>query len=128
MANEIESLIDELERSYTEVRERLSDPSVYNDHREAADVGRRLKELEKPYKLAQEWRAMKEDVDASQADPELKELVAESETRLAELEEELKVALVEKDPNHPSGGVFNVFFHHWCCCAYHPAIFWAGFN
>jgi peptide chain release factor 1 len=98
VANEIESLIDELERSYTEVRERLSDPSVYNDHREAADVGRRLKELETPYKLAQEWRAMKEDVDASQADPELKELIAESETRLAELEEELKVALVEKDP------------------------------
>ena len=63
MANEIESLIDELERSYTEVQERLSDPSVYNDHREAAEVGRRLKELETPYKLAQEWRAMREDVD-----------------------------------------------------------------
>ena len=59
----IESLIDELERSYTEVQERLSDPAVYNDHREAADVGRRLKELEPPYKLAQEWRAMREDVD-----------------------------------------------------------------
>ena len=41
---------------------------------------------------------MREDVVASQADPELKELVAESETRLAELEEELKVALVEQDP------------------------------
>jgi len=98
VANEIESLIGELERSYTEVRERLSDPAVYNDHREAADVGRRLKELETPYKLAQEWRAMREDVEASQADPELKELIAESETRLAELEEELKVALVEQDP------------------------------
>ena len=61
----IESLIDELERSYTEVRERMSDPSVYNDHHEAADVGRRLKELETPYKLAQEWRAMREDVDAA---------------------------------------------------------------
>ena len=31
----------------------MSDPAVYNDHREAADVGRRLKELERPYKLAQ---------------------------------------------------------------------------
>jgi peptide chain release factor 1 len=41
---------------------------------------------------------MREDVLASQADPELRELVAESETRLAELEEELKLALVEKDP------------------------------
>ena len=64
MAATIENLIDELERSYTEVQERMSDPSVYNDHREAAEVGRRLKELETPYKLAQEWRAMREDVQA----------------------------------------------------------------
>ena len=45
---DIENLIDDLERSYTEVQERMSDPSVYNDHREAAEVGRRLKELEAP--------------------------------------------------------------------------------
>ena len=98
MAATIESLIDDLERSYTEVQERMSDPAVYNDRNEAAAVGRRLKELETPYRLAQEWRAMREDVVASLADPELKELVAESEARLAELEEELKLALVEKDP------------------------------
>jgi peptide chain release factor 1 len=98
MATQIEQLIDDLERTYTEVQERMSDPTVYNDRREAADVGRRLKELETPYKLAQEWRAMREDVEASLADPELTELVAESEQRLAELEEELKLALVETDP------------------------------
>ncbi len=49
----IEQLVDELERSYAETQERMSDPSVYNDHRQAADVGRRLKELEGPYRLAQ---------------------------------------------------------------------------
>ena len=53
----IDELVAELERSYTETQARLSDPTVYNDHREAADVGRRLKELEGPYKLAQEWRS-----------------------------------------------------------------------
>jgi peptide chain release factor 1 len=98
MAATIEALIDELERSYTEVQERMSDPSVYNDHREAAEVGRRLKELETPYKLAQEWRATVEDIEAARADPDLRELLPESEARLAELEEELKLALVEKDP------------------------------
>ena len=98
MAATIESLIDELERSYEEVRERLSDPSVYNDHREAADVGRRLKELEGAYKLAQEWRGVHADVVDARADPDLRELVAESEERLAALEEELKLALVERDP------------------------------
>jgi peptide chain release factor 1 len=98
VAATIESLIDELERSYEEVRERLSDPSVYNDHREAADVGRRLKELEGAYKLAQEWREVRADVVDARADPDLRELVAESEERLAALEEELKLALVDKDP------------------------------
>ena len=52
MATTLDNLVDEIERNFTETRERMSDPAVYNDHREAADVGRRLKELETPYKLA----------------------------------------------------------------------------
>ena len=52
----LDDLIAELDRSYEEAQARLSDPAVYNDHREAADVGRRLKELEGPYKLAQQWK------------------------------------------------------------------------
>ncbi|NUT55028.1 MAG: peptide chain release factor 1 [Thermoleophilia bacterium] len=98
MAATIEALIDDLERSYAEAQERMSDPAVYNDRNEAAAVGRRLKELETPYKLAQEWREAREDVDAAREDPDLRELVGESEARLSQLEEELKLALVEKDP------------------------------
>ena len=41
MGADFDNLIDELDRSYREVQERMSDPSVYNDHREAAEVGRR---------------------------------------------------------------------------------------
>ena len=50
----LDDLIAELERSYTETRDRMSDPAVYNDHREAEEVGRRLKKLEGPYRLAVE--------------------------------------------------------------------------
>ena len=94
----IQELVDEVERSYRETQERLSDPAVYNDHREAADVGRRLKELEGPRKLAQEWREIRADLDAAQDDGDLRELVPELEERLGRLEEELKLALVESDP------------------------------
>src|SRR5688572_2209217 len=94
----IDQLVEDVERSYGETQERLSDPAVYNDHREAAEVGRRLKELEGPYKLAQEWRAVREDLAAAHGDGDLRELVPELEERLARLEEELKVALVEADP------------------------------
>ena len=94
----IERLVGELERSHAELQARLSDPSVYNDHREAADVGRRLKELETPHRLAQEWLAAQEDLEAARGDADLRELVDESEARVAQLEEELKLALVERDP------------------------------
>jgi peptide chain release factor 1 len=93
-----EQLIDDLERSYDEVRDRMSDPAVYNDHREAADVGRRLKELEGAYRLAQEWRQARDDLDAARGDAELATLADDLESDLARLEEELKLALVERDP------------------------------
>src|SRR3954469_21044833 len=93
-----DDLIGELERSYLEVQARMSDPDVYNDHREAADVGRRLKELEGPYRLAQEWRETQADLDAARDDAELRTLAPDLEHRLAELEEELRLALVERDP------------------------------
>jgi peptide chain release factor 1 len=98
MAATFDSLIDDLERSYKELQERMSDPSVYNDHREAADVGRRLKELEGPYKLAQEWRSARDDLEAAREDSDLRELVAELEERTARLEEELRLALAPSDP------------------------------
>jgi peptide chain release factor 1 len=95
---DFDDLIGDLERSYRETQERMSDPTVYNDHREAADVGRRMKELEAPYRLALEWRLVHEDLDAARGDGDLRELVPELEERLAALEEELKLALVESDP------------------------------
>src|SRR5919198_3661563 len=94
----MDDLIEELERSYRETQERLSDPAVYNDHREAAEVGRRLKELEGPHRLAQEWRSVRDDLDAARGDGDLRELVPELEERLTALEDELKLALVEPDP------------------------------
>jgi peptide chain release factor 1 len=93
-----EELVDELERSYRETQERMSDPSVYNDHKEAAQVGRRLKELESAHRLAREWREVQEDAEAAKADPDLRELLPELEDRLERLEEELRLALVESDP------------------------------
>jgi peptide chain release factor 1 len=96
---QMESLIEELERSHAEAQERMSDPAVFSDRQAAADAGRRLKELDGPYKLAQEWRSTHDDLEAAREDSELRGFVAELEGRLEELEDELKIALVERDPN-----------------------------
>jgi peptide chain release factor 1 len=94
----LDDLITELERSYTETRDRLSDPAVFNDHREAAEVGRRLKQLEGSYNLALQWRQARADLDAARNDAELSEMVGDYEADVARLEEELKLALAERDP------------------------------
>jgi len=94
----LDNLVQELERSYTDTQARISDPAVYNDHREAAQVGRRLKELEGPYKLAQAWRQARADLDAARGDAELSEMVLDYEAEVARLEDELKLSLVERDP------------------------------
>jgi peptide chain release factor 1 len=98
MAATLDSLVDDLERSYAETQERMSDPAVYNDRREAAEVGRRLKELEGPHRLAQEWRAVHDDLLAARADADLRELVPELEERAAALEEQLRLAMAPRDP------------------------------
>jgi len=98
VADRVANLVDELERSYEEAQQRMSDPALYNDRREGADAGRRLKELEGPYRLAQEWRAARDDLAAARDDADLRELIPELEQRVAQLEEELKLALAPTDP------------------------------
>jgi peptide chain release factor 1 len=98
MAGNVAQLVDELERTYQEAQERMSDPAVYNDRRQAADAGRRLKELEAPHRLAQEWLQIREDLEAAREDGDLREMVPELEERTRALEEELRVALAPTDP------------------------------
>ncbi|HEV2592183.1 MAG TPA: peptide chain release factor 1 [Gaiellaceae bacterium] len=94
----LDELVLELLRNHHEAQERMSDPAVYNDPREAADVGRRLKQLEEPVKLAQQWQQSRADLDAARNDPELQEMVSDYEAELTRLEEELRLSLVERDP------------------------------
>ena len=60
----------------------MSDPAVYNDHREAAEVGRRLKELES---AAQARRASggrrSDDLEAARDDPRARSEVVRSSRR-----------------------------------------------
>ena len=95
----IDHLVEDLERSYREAQERLSDPAVYNDHREAAEVGRRLKELEGPVQarpaVARGARRPRGGAERRRAP---KGSSPEYEQQARRLEEELKLALVEADP------------------------------
>jgi peptide chain release factor 1 len=94
----LDHLAEELERSYGELQDRMADPSVYSDHREAAELGRRLKELEPAVRAAREWRQATADLADAKADADLASMATELEADVARLENELKLALVERDP------------------------------
>jgi peptide chain release factor 1 len=94
----LDQLADELERSHAELQERMANPAVYSDHREAAELGRRLKELEPAVKAAREWRQATADLADAKGDPDLASMASELEADVDRLEDELKLALVERDP------------------------------
>jgi peptide chain release factor 1 len=94
----LDQLADDLERSHAELQDRLADPAVYADHREAAELGRRLKELEPAVRAAREWRQATADLADARQDPELAALAGELEDDVRRLEDELKLALVARDP------------------------------
>jgi peptide chain release factor 1 len=104
----IEELVDELERSYTQAQERMSDPAVYNDHREAAEAGRKLKELEEPHRLAQEWLQLRVDLREAREDGDLRELIPELEARLRDLEAPLREALAPADPDDDKDAIVEI--------------------
>jgi peptide chain release factor 1 len=107
MASTIDALVEDLERSYADAQERMNDPDLYSDRNAAADAGRRLKELEGPHKLAVEWREASGDLEAARELGD-SDLVAEYEAEVQRLEEELKLALVERDPNDAKDVVVEI--------------------
>src|SRR3981081_4528978 len=69
-------------------------------------VGREYRDREPAAKLATDWRRAVDDAAGAREligedgdDPEVREMLATSQRRMAELEEEIRLAMVERDPN-----------------------------
>src|SRR4051812_8554899 len=84
----------------------MSDPEVIADRDRYAEVGRAYRGLEHAHELAREWRTSSSDAEGAREmlaedgdDSELRELLSTSENRLGELEDEIRLAMVEADPH-----------------------------
>jgi peptide chain release factor 1 len=102
----IERLVEQIESRFGELSAQMADPEVIGDQRRYAEVGRAYRALEPAQQLASEWRRTADDAAGAREllaedgdDPELRELLRSAEERLAELEEEIRLAMVEPDPN-----------------------------
>jgi peptide chain release factor 1 len=101
----IDSLVEQIEARHAEVQAQMSDPAVIGDRNRLAEAGRAFSQLGPAYKLAEEWRRATDDMEgarellAEEEDPEVREMLATAQERIAELEEEIRLAMVEPDPN-----------------------------
>jgi peptide chain release factor 1 len=111
----IEQLVQQIESRFAEVQRQMSDPEVIADRNRYAEVGRQFHALEGPAKLAQEWRRATDDAAGAEEllaedgdDPELREMLRSSRARLGELEEEIRLAMVERDPNDEKDVILEI--------------------
>jgi peptide chain release factor 1 len=111
----IEKLVEQIESRFAELSEQMSDPEVIGDRARYAEVGRAYRQLEPAHRLAQEWRRAADDAAGAQEllsedgdDPELRELLRSSEARLEELAEQIRLAMVERDPNDDKNVIVEI--------------------
>jgi len=102
----IESLVEQIEARFSELEGLMSDPAVINDRARYAEVGREYRDLQPAQALVGEYRTLKDDLEGAREllaedgdDAELRKVVEEAPGRLEELEEEIRLAMVERDPN-----------------------------
>jgi peptide chain release factor 1 len=110
----IESLVEQIEVRHAEAQAAMSDPEVIGDRKRLAEAGRRYRTLEPAAKLAEEWRRTQDDLAGAQElldedeDPEVRGMLETARTRIAELEEEIRLAMVETDPNDDKDVIVEV--------------------
>jgi peptide chain release factor 1 len=110
----LEELVSQIENRFADLESQMSDPDVIADRERYAEVGREYRTLQPAHRLAQEWRLTKSDAEgarellAEDDDPETRELLTASEQRLGELEEEIRLAMVERDPNDEKDVIVEV--------------------
>jgi peptide chain release factor 1 len=101
----IEQLVDQIEARFAELERELADPEVIADRERYAAVGREYRELEPARALAGRWRTLTDDLEGARElladgeDEELQRVVAEAPAELERLAEQIRLAMVERDPN-----------------------------
>ncbi|HLM32361.1 MAG TPA: peptide chain release factor 1 [Solirubrobacterales bacterium] len=111
----IEKLVEQVEGRFSELQRLMSDPAVIADRERYAEVGREYRELEPAHELAVQWRQLSGDLEGAEEllaedgdDEELRGLVAEAPERLRSLEEEIRLAMVERDPNDAKNVIIEI--------------------
>jgi peptide chain release factor 1 len=102
----INRLIEQIEERFAELERAMSDPEVINDRVRYAEVGREYQQVARAHEFVLEHKTLKDDlvgarelIDEMGDDEELQAVVNQAPKRIAELEEDIRLAMVDPDPN-----------------------------
>jgi len=108
MIDKVRQRLDEIVNQYEEVMAEVSKPEVYNDNKKLSKLSKKLKEVERIVNLYGEYKKLEAEIEECRAiidsedDEELVELARQSMSdarqRLSRYEDEIRLALVPKDP------------------------------
>jgi peptide chain release factor 1 len=111
----IEDLVKQIEARFAELGAQLTDPEVISDRERYAEVGRAYSQLEPAAKLAAEWRHARDDATGAEEllseegeDTELREELSGAHERIEALEEAIRLAMVESDPNDDKSVIVEI--------------------
>ena len=115
----IERLAQEIEEKYAALTEQMADPEVYSDQSRYAEISKAHSDLEEAHRLAADYLQTRASLAEAEAmldegglDPEMKEFLLEEKNaareKLETLEQELRLAVLEKDPRDEKNAIVEV--------------------
>jgi peptide chain release factor 1 len=111
----LDQLVEHIITRFGELESELADPEVLGDRVKFTAASRAYRELEPAAKLAAEYRRVADDAASAREllaedgdDAELRDLLRSSSERLNELEEEIRLAMVERDPNDDKNVIIEI--------------------
>src|SRR5919112_4175850 len=110
----IESLVEQIEARFADAQAQMADPEVIGDRQRYADAGRAFNQLAPAAKLAEDWRLATSDAEGAEEllaegeDPEMRAELADARARIERLEEEIRLAMVERDPSDDKNVIVEI--------------------
>ena len=103
------SKLSSIESTYLGLKAQMMDESIFSDMTRMRDVARQMSQMEESYNLYQSFKqqaAQRDEANqllASESDPDLvtmaREQLMDANEKITQIEEQMKVALLPKDPN-----------------------------
>jgi peptide chain release factor 1 len=111
----LDQLVEQILTRFGELENELSDPAVIGDREKFTAASRAYRDVEPAAKLAAEYRRVADDAAGAREllaedsdDSELRELLRSSNERLEQLEDEIRLAMVERDPNDDKNVIIEI--------------------